>query len=405
MLPLSQHSIQHSLRQTTERLPNPTPKQKELIEDCHKIINKDPNVTFVYKERLECPTFLIETLMKVLESSPLVTSLHFIDSDIEDGIETIASKLSPYIKSIEIESTHFKEMGAQALAASLATSTTLTGLSITESDITMSGITALASALTTNNFIQDFSFTANDEATEANIKELVDALSKNKTLHTISLCNNENTTENSTQNLANVLTNKNLTKITLIGCNITNDRVVELASALETNTSLRELALQKTNITDIGAQALANALETNTTLIKLSFIPTMLPILLQQMFPNKPYLITDQYEKALQNALKNNLILFENELREFIDTYYCLRLVQKQNTLLHLPIDIIRKILFFIFTENQQEIINNLTKPQNSTSTAFFLKIDLLKTLFFREKGYDKGVPHWFKQLSINRLK
>lgn len=193
-------------------------------------------------------------------------------------------KTNTVLSRLDLSRNDIGSAGAAALGDALKDNAALKSINLDTADaeppagaIDNAGATALASALLTNNVLEELYVNLGGGGSGATSSSEIaagvvigNALKTNTALKILRLADASLGDESAVAIAAGLTVNTALEKLELGNNLISDDGAAALANALTANTVLKELALDKNIINGIGAIALANAIKVNTGLEKLN---------------------------------------------------------------------------------------------------------------------------------------
>ena len=176
---------------------------------------------------------------------------------------------STSLKKLSIGENALPSQAVELIISGLHHNTTLKWLNMSGSHFSLQNTISLASVLSTNHTLVDFSLVQCSIDSDG-AGHIASALYTNDTLHKLDLWDNPIGVKGATAFAEMLRINHTLVYLSLRQCNIDSDRACQLANALCTNDTLQMLNLSDHPIGVIGAFGFAEMLMTNYTLVYLS---------------------------------------------------------------------------------------------------------------------------------------
>ncbi|CAF22988.1 hypothetical protein [Candidatus Protochlamydia amoebophila] len=244
-----------------------------------------------------------EVLAHSLASNTTLKSLDLDRNQISDkGAEAIAQALASNaaLETLWLNGNQISDKGAEAIAQSLASNAALWKLSLNGNQISDQGMEAFAQALASNTILMDLSLNGN-QISDQGMKAFAQALASNTSIRVLSLNENQISDKEMEAFAQALASNTSIGVLSLNGNQISDKGMEAFAQALASNTTLRTLRLDNNQISDKGMEAFAQALASNTSIGVLSLNGNQ---------------ISDKGIVALAQALASNTILSELSLNE-----------------------------------------------------------------------------------------
>jgi len=217
-----------------------------------------------------------KALASVIKNKTTITSLTIIQSDIDNKTaeffaEAFESNSQSTITKLSFYANKITAGGAQALFETLKTNTTITLLSLRSMYLEDEGAKALAKILEINKTITTIDLAYNKINAEG-AQALAKMLKINRTITSLCIEGNNIADEGAKAFAEALENNPKITLLHLSSNNIVSEGVKALAETLKTNTTITTLHIQFNHFGTEGAKALAEALTTNTTITTLDIL-------------------------------------------------------------------------------------------------------------------------------------
>ncbi|KIC73819.1 hypothetical protein DB44_AU00010, partial [Candidatus Protochlamydia amoebophila] len=207
-------------------------------------------------------------LFQLYMNDPGFDSVDLSRQKISDrGAEVLAQSLASNttLEVLFLGSNQISDKGAKAIAQSLASNTILKSLYLAGNQISDKGAKAIAQSLASNTTLKSL-YLGGNQISNKGAKAIAQSLASNTTLESLYLGSNQISDEGA-EILANFLASNTILKSLYLAGNQISDKGAEIfAKVLASNATLESLYLSGNQISDKGAEAIAQILTSNTAL-------------------------------------------------------------------------------------------------------------------------------------------